>query len=179
MATIKVKGHEINAAVVKDSFGRRAVQFKNDIIHALKQIGINEDHTDIELEKAAFKKTPATATWYHDGHRMFYQYFGEGNYAENLYVVSKVIELEVNLVLSGAKHIQDFVNTFAEEEDVDAQRKQARELLGLDHDTKDMDLINKKYKELARTLHPDTPTGDAEKFKEVNKAHKILKRELE
>jgi len=28
-------------------------------------------------------------------------------------------------------------------------------------------------------LHPDMPNGNVEKFKEINKAHKILKRELE
>ena len=33
-------------------------------------------------------------------------------------------------------------------------------------------------KEMAKTLHPDTPTGDVEKFKKLNHAHKILKREL-
>ena len=28
-------------------------------------------------------------------------------------------------------------------------------------------VINKKYKELAKSLHPDTPTGDVEKFKQL------------
>ncbi|MCX9025094.1 MAG: DnaJ domain-containing protein [Candidatus Methanoperedens sp.] len=35
-----------------------------------------------------------------------------------------------------------------------------------------------KYKALAKELHPDMPTGDTEKFKQLNIAHKILKREL-
>src|SRR3989344_619166 len=179
MATIKVKGYEFPAVLIKDSFGRRAVQYKNAIIQSLKKIGILERHTDIVIENAPFKKIAASATWYHKGHRRFYQYDGANNYAENMYIVSKVIEFEVNQVAHGTKHMQDFINAFAEEDDVDEQRKAARELLGVDHDTKDMDLINKKYKDLARAHHPDTPTGDAEKFKAVNKAHKILKRELE
>ena len=42
-----------------------------------------------------------------------------------------------------------------------------------------MDLINKKYKELAKEHHPDMPGGNTEKFKAINHAHKTLKRELE
>ena len=43
----------------------------------------------------------------------------------------------------------------------------------------DMGLINKKYKVLAKEHHPDMPMGSTEKFKEINNAHKTLKRELE
>jgi len=31
---------------------------------------------------------------------------------------------------------------------------------------------------LAKETHPDMPDGDTEKFKMINRAHKILKREL-
>jgi len=42
-----------------------------------------------------------------------------------------------------------------------------------------LDLISKKYKDLAKKLHPDMETGDIDKFKAINRAHKMLKRELE
>ena len=71
-----------------------------------------------------------------------------------------------------------FNNAFSEDKDVQEQRKKARELLGIDEKSLDLDLINKRYRELAKSLHPDMPGGDLEKFKALNRAHKILKREL-
>lgn len=179
MVTIKVKGHEFEANVVKDSFSRRAVQFRNNIIHTLKKLGILENHLDVELEPSAFKKAPACARWYYEGRNMYYSYDSCDKYVDNLYIVSKVLELEVNLVLNGYKPVNEFVDAFSEEEDVEAQRKEARIALGLDHEVKDLDLINQTYKKLARAHHPDTPTGNVEKFKAINHAHKVLKRELE
>jgi DnaJ-class molecular chaperone len=36
------------------------------------------------------------------------------------------------------------------------------------------DEIKKAYKKLAMKYHPDKPTGDAEKFKEIQGAHEVL-----
>lgn len=179
MALITVKGHEFDVAVVKDSFSRRAVQFKNDIIQTLRKIGLTEDHVDIQIEACAFKKAPASATWYFDGRRMYYSYELCDKFVDNLNVVSKVIEFEVCELISERKQVEDFISAFSEEDDVEEQRKNARAALGLDTDVKDLDVINQRYKTLAREHHPDTPTGNIEKFKAINHAHKILKRELE
>jgi len=40
----------------------------------------------------------------------------------------------------------------------------------------DFDLINKTYKNIVRYCHPDM--GDIEKFKVINKAHKVLNKEF-
>jgi hypothetical protein len=179
MPLMNVKGHEFPAFIVKDSFSRRAVHFRNDILHSLKRLGVKEDQSDIPLEGYAMRKTAATAIWYLDGHRLCYSYERADTFVDNLYVVSKVIELEINDLLDRKKSFADFLSAFTEEEDVEEQRKHARETLGLPEDTKDMDVINTHYKKLAKEHHPDTPTGDAEKFKAINRAHKMLKRGLE
>ena len=179
MITIKVKGHEFEAYVVKDSFSRRAVQFRNNIIHSLKKLGLSENFFDVQLEPSAFKNAPASARWYFEGRNMYYSYDSCDKFVDNLYIVSKVIELEVDAVLNERKPVEDFVNAFSEEEDVEEQRKEARTALGLETDIKDLHTINQKYKALARVHHPDTATGSVEKFKAINHAHKILKRELE
>ncbi|MBI5390109.1 J domain-containing protein [Candidatus Woesearchaeota archaeon] len=178
MATITIKGHTFNAVLAKDSFSRRALQYKNNLIKVLSKLGLTPDDIEIELEPFAIKNVPASATWYCEGYRMYYSYKASGKFVDNLYVVYKVIEFEVNDVLEEKKTFEEFLLDFTEKDDVEHMRKEARELLGVEHDTLDLDLINKKYKELAKKHHPDMPDGDTEMFKKINHAHKILKREL-
>jgi hypothetical protein len=179
METITVKGIKLKAFVVGSSFNRQAQQFQNKIIDALGKLGVPEEQTYIPLEKFALRNAPAFAEWFMEGRRLYCSYSLSKNYVENLYVVSQIITTEVNAILSGKKEIYDFINEFTEDEDIVEQRKAARETLGLNEDEKDMVVINKKYKELAKAHHPDTPTGNVEKFKAVNKAHKTLRKELE
>jgi hypothetical protein len=178
MAIITIKGKEINAITVRDSHSRRAIQYKNNIIDVLHKIDLTEDDIDIKLENVAIKRVPASITWYIAGHRLYYSYKTANNYAENLYIVWKVIENEVISILNNEKSFEDFIYEFSEEKDVEEERKKARELLGLSPDETDIAVINKAYKELAKHNHPDKETGNTEKFKEINQAHKILRKEL-
>ena len=82
-------------------------------------------------------------------------------------------------MLDGVQTAREFIAKFEESDDVEDERVRARELLGVPPDCKDMGVIDKKYKELSKQLHPDTASGDTEKFKAINNAHKVLKRELQ
>ena len=175
---VKIKGHEIGSIIVTGAGNRRAMQFKNNIITALRKIGVNESDIDIPLERMAIKKAKASATWYQSGHRMHYSHNLQSKYVENLHVLLKVIEIEANLVVSEINTLAEFILNFKEDSDVDDKRKEAREFFGCEHDETDFGMIHKKYKVMAKELHPDMPTGDTEKFKALNVAHKILKREL-
>ena len=179
MSKLKVKGHEFSAFIARDSPSRRAVQFRNNILGSLKKIGLSEDDVEVELEALAAKKAPASASWYIDGHHLFYSYNKAAKFVENLYVVSKVIELEVDALLKETKTLHDFITEFSEDKNISDKRKEARKSLGVDEDTLDLNVINEKYKSLAKAHHPDMPDGNMEKFKKINNAHKILKRELE
>lgn len=179
MAIIKVKGYGINAISIRDSFDRRALQYKNRIIATLRKIGLTEDDIEIELEAVAVKNAPASASWYLGGHYLHYSYKSAKKYVENLYIVFKVIELEVNALLAEQKTPEEFISEFSEDKDVGDKRKEAREILGVAPDALDMNNINLKYKALAKKYHPDMPGGNTEKFKEINHAHKILRRELQ
>ena len=179
MTRLKIKGHEFSAFTVKDSPSRRAVQFRNNILSSLRKIGLTEDDVDVEIETLAVKKTPASASWYVDGHHLYYSYNGAAKFVENLYVVSKIIELEVDALLNERKTLHEFIAEFSEDKDIGDKRKEARKALGVDEDTLDLNVINEKYKSLAKAHHPDMPNGNMEKFKEINNAHKTLKRELE
>ncbi|MCK5474426.1 MAG: J domain-containing protein [Candidatus Aenigmarchaeota archaeon] len=175
---IKIKGHEINPVITKVACSRKSQQFKNKIETLLKHIGVSEYDTEIPLEPIAIKKVKASATWWLLGHRMHYSCNTQNKFVDNLYLVFRVIELEINSLISEEQTIEEFIRAFSEKSDVDVSRKKARELLGLDEQENDFEIINKKYKDLAKELHPDKPTGNVEKFKELNNAHKILKREL-
>ncbi len=178
MEILKIKGHSINYIPAKDSFNRRALQYKNNLIRALEKVGVQRDDIDLELDGYCGRDEKAHVIWYYKGNRLYYEVATQKKYVDNLFIASKIIEKEVELVLSEKKPLEEFIAEFREDEDVDEERKEAREFFGLNHDHKDMDEINKRYKDLAKTLHPDTPTGDTEKFKKLNHHHKILKREL-
>jgi hypothetical protein len=177
MDIINVKGYEFKAFNIRDSSYRRAVQFQNNIIATLKKLGINEDDVEVPLEKIVIRRVPASAEWYFDGSRLFFDYKLANKFIENLYVVSKVIEFEVAQVLNGEKNADQFIRDFSEDDDVEDQRKAARRLLGVDEDCLDLNEINAKYKSLAKSHHPDLG-GSVENFKKINNAHKLLKREL-
>ena len=179
MVKTRIKGHDINIPVIKDSYSRRALKYKNNILSSLRILELTEDDVELELESVAIKNLPASVSWYIEGFHLHFSYGNCKKYVENLFVVSKVIELEINDLIEGKKEFEDFINDFKEEGNVEEERKQARETLGVEHDTKDLNVINKKYKRMSKDLHPDMPNGNVEKFKEINKAHKILKRELE
>ena len=179
MAIIKVKGYDIDAVHIRDSFDRRALQYKNRIIATLRKIGLSEDDIEIELEAVAVKNAPASASWCMDGHYLHYSYKAAKKYVENLYIVFKVIELEVNALLAEQKTPEEFISDFSEDEDVDDKRKEARAILGVAPDILDLGYIDLKYRALAKKYHPDMPEGNTEKFKEINHAHKILRRELQ
>lgn len=178
MTPIKVRGHELLIPTIKDSANRRAQQYRNKIISSLRSIGLTEDDIDVELERVAIKQAPATAVWWVEGYRLHYSYKAGPRFVENLYVVSQVIEKEVQSLLREEKTVEDFIYDFSEADEVEEERKDARKLIGVDEDCLDFDLISKLYKQQAKKLHPDMEGGDTEQFKALNRAHKILKREL-
>jgi len=174
---ISVKGYEFNIPKIRDSHTRRALRFKNSIIENLRVLGVPEDDVEIEVEPVAIKRVPAKASWWINDSHLHYTYKG-GSYVENLFVVYKLITLEIQAVVEGIKTLQEFIDDFEEEPDVEEERQAAREHLGVEEHAS-LDEINKAYKKLAKAAHPDMGTGDEHTFKELNKAHKILKRELE
>lgn len=179
MTIIKVKGHEFNAVLTKDSFNRRALQYRNSIIQTLKKIGLTEDDIKIEMETMAMKKAAASVSFYVENQHLYFSYGRANKFVDNLYVVLKVMELEVKALLDGEKPIESFISDFSEHHDIKQKRIEARETLGLPHETNDLEIINKAYKNLAKEHHPDVAGGDTENFKKINHAHKMLKRELE
>ena len=173
---VTVKGYTFPAFDMKQGSVRKAQQLRNTIIQNLKRIGVHEDYVKIKEEAFFIKRTPASVSWYMDDQHLYFSYTPL-SYMENLSIVSQVITHEVEEVLSGRKTREDCVAAFSEDRDVEVKRKEARTVLGLPHDTFDVELINKTYKDLSKKHHPDMG-GDLEVFQQINIAHKTLKKEL-
>lgn len=176
---VKFRGYEIKLIPIRDSYNRRALQLKNKIIEQLACFGLTEDDIDVHIEQVAMKKAPAFVTWYYDGRNQYCRFNGCNKFVENLYMIHKLIEIKINELIAEKITIEEFVYEFTEEDDIKNQHQNAREELGLDEKVTDWNTIQTKYKELAKEHHPDMPNGSAEKFKAINKAHKVLKSELQ
>lgn len=177
MPIIKIKGEEYSIVLTRDAFHRRSIQYGNSIIKELRRI--NVDEVDVSEETSPVRKAPANVSWWVEGIHCHYTYNKMSKYADNLLVILRVIENYVNKVLEEVITLQEFIELFEEHDDHKDQKAEAREFFGLAKDDVNLDSINKKYRLLSKTLHPDMPSGDTEKFKELNKHHKVLKRELE
>jgi len=175
---VKIKGNEIAAPNITNSFERRSVQIQNSIIATLKQLGIERDNVRMPMERIAQKKAPASVEWWMMGRNLKYSYSLMPRFIENLYIIDKVLKIEVEKLLSKEITFDQFAREFSEDDDLSEQLKEARKTLGVDENEKDFELISKKYKDLARQHHPDMPDGDHELFQKVNAAHKLIKKEL-
>ena len=175
---VTIKGHEFRQITITNSYDRRAMQYRNKIISTLKSIGLTEDDMDIPLETRAMKKEQASVAWYMWDDHLFFSYNKCSKFVENLAMVSVVIDYFINLVNERQLTPEEFIKMFAEDEDIIKKRKEAREVLGVEEKSNDFSVIHKNFKKLSKELHPDMPAGDTERFKKINVAHKILKREL-
>jgi hypothetical protein len=172
---MKVKGIELT--LPKDSTFRRAQQFANKSISVLRGIGCGEDDVEVDIDRLAIRKTPATIEWWIDGHYCTYSYEG-GTHAQNMFVVYKVVSHYATQLAEDQITFDDFTREFSQDEDHKDQLTKARELLGVDA-AADLPTITASYKKLAKSHHPDMHGGDDSFFKEINHAHKLLKKDLE
>jgi len=179
MVQLKLKGNELNCSFTTNSSSRYAILFRNKILTSLKKVGVSQDYIRLKEETTGMKKSGAEVRWYMKGFNCYYSYNRQENYVDNLQVISKLIDAEVNQILEEKKTVEEFIQEFNENDEVIEQRKKAREFLKLDENEKDMNVINIEYKKLAREFHPDMPNGNSEKFKKLNEIHKVLKKELE
>lgn len=180
MEEVSVKGHLIKVKVTKTGSDRKAVLFANNIVEELRKLNITRDDIEIKTNVLGSKNIPAVIEFWSQGHYCRFSYSITKRFIDNLYVIMKLIELEVNEVLLGKKELVQFLQSFSE----DGKRKEikkdlinAKKILGLDENEVDIEIIDKAYKKLARSHHPDLG-GSLEEFQQVNKAHKLIKKEM-
>jgi hypothetical protein len=180
MSIIKVKGHEIKVKITKAAYDRKSVLFANNIVEELRKLNILRDDIEIKTNILGNKNVPATLEFWAEGHYMRFSYSMAKRFIDNLYVIMELIKLEVEEVLIGKKDLNEFFQTFTAEsgrKNIGKDLIAAKKTLGLNEDETDVEIINKSYKKLARSHHPDLG-GNLEEFKEINKAHKLIKKEM-
>ena len=94
---VKIKGNEIEEPTIRDSFDRRAVRIQNSIMTTLKQLGIERDNVRLKMERNTRLKARASVSWYFEGRNLKYSYSLMPKFIENLYIIDKVLFLEVPL----------------------------------------------------------------------------------
>jgi len=174
---IKIKGNEIEQPIFGDSFDRRAVKIQNNIVATLRKLGVPRDSTEISMERNARLKAPASAEWYFEGRNLKYSYSLMPKFIENLYIIDKVLKIEVDKLINNEITLDQFQREFVEDDDLEDQLIEARKTLGVD-DEDDFEVISMKYRELAKKHHPDMSRGDHTMFQKINSAHKLLKKSL-
>ncbi len=179
MPIVKIRGHEYTIPLTRDSFTRRATQYTNSILAQFRSIGLSEDDVEVKQERMPMKRAPASVSWWMEHYHCHFSYNKMDKFIDNLLVVLKVVEFNLSELVNENISLEDFLLIFREADGFDDERTKAREFFGLAEDHINLEEINQKYKLLAKTLHPDMPEGDIDKFKELNKHHKVLKRELE
>ncbi len=179
MVNIQLKGNSFNVTFAGRSSSRHATQFRNQIIATLKQVGVPSHHIKIEEDVFPLLKRGAEVYWYINERNCYYSYNRQDKYVDNLQVIAKLIEQEVAKLILEEKTMDEFVHDFKEEDDLEEKRKEARLLLNVPENEKNLEIIDKHFKSMAKEAHPDMPTGNTERFKQLNEAHKLLKKELE
>lgn len=181
METFVVKGHEIPLKITKTGCNRKAVQLVNSIVADLKLIGVVRDDIEVEIPTLANRISPAVLEFWLNRQYCRFSYSKAKRFVDNLYLISKLINLEVREVVEKRKDIHEFYSMFNESKSdmkaLDKSLNEAKLLLGVEENEDDIDTINLAYKKLARKHHPDLG-GSMEEFQKVNKAHKLIRKEM-
>lgn len=173
-----IKGHDFKQITLRDSYNRRALQYKNRFIKYIHKFDLTEDDVEIPIEGNAMRKAPASITLYMLDEHLYYSYNKCSKLAENLAMATQVVEYFLGRLLNEEITQEEFIALFEEDKDILEKRKKARETLGVDGDSTDFEKMHENFKKLSKKYHPDMPEGNTELFKKINVAHKILKKEL-
>ncbi len=175
---VKIKGNEIEELIIRDNFDRRAIKIQNRVMATLKLLGLDRDDVEMPMEKNTRLKATASVSWYFEGRNLKYSYSLMSKFIENLHIVDKVLEIEVDKLLDEEITLDDFQREFSDDDGLDQQLIEARKTLGVSEDETDYELISRNYKDLAKKHHPDMSEGDHDMFQKINVAHKLIRKEL-
>ena len=77
---VNIKGYNFKQVIIRDSYTRRFLQYKNNIINQLKIVGLTEDDVYVPLEMLAMRKKQASVSWYLWDKHLFFSYNGSAKF---------------------------------------------------------------------------------------------------
>lgn len=175
---LKIKGNEIKKPNFTSSFSRRSIKIQNNIFSTLKQLGVSRDYIEVSMQNMPQLKNKAFVKWWFEGRNLKYTYSLMNKFIDNLYVIDKILEIEINKLIENEITLDQFQREFSEDADLEKQLIKARKILNVAEDENDFEVIAKSYKTLARKYHPDMSSGDHVMFQKINAAHKLIQKEL-
>lgn len=149
---------------------------RDNIYKWLGRLGIEKDY--VALEHGPYPRDKwAEVKWQVNGDDFSYRCTSQINNKNCLAAIEQLVHQEVIFIERGIKTFGQVMNQFRLGYSEDGEKiRSPHEILGISSNNKDMDYIEFRYKSLAKILHPDTETGDADKFKELNDAFEELKK---
>ena len=180
MDEVIVNGRKINIKPTRSRFTKTAYQMQQEIYNDLAKIGITKEYIDLPLSRNPLKRDePAQISWTANKKDFYFQCNKQERYVDNLGVIAKVIEQESYAIRNGLKTFTQVMNQFRLDYKEGQENTQTpREIIGVPADCKDLEYIQFKYKQKAKTIHPDIG-GDQEAFKKLHEAYTELEKELE
>ena len=188
MTQIRVKRFDISFNEIRNGFDRKATLFCNNIIEEIKKIKLNRDFIKFPETHSAHRREFAKVILYYNHHKLIFTHNSQKRFVDNLFIVSKLIEFEIKELNEKNLTSEKFISKYQEEHveggknDKKAQnnlREESFKILNLEEQDFNLENLNNNYKKLARKHHPDLNGGDTTEFTKINKAHKLLKKELE
>ena len=183
MTTIEVNGRQIHLKHSPYHAKLSLAQYKRTIIEEFRKLGIESPYLDIRWGGGGgYTSTEgwAEVSWMVNGQEYHYRCDSQSRDVDNLAAIAQMITQDVKAIKRGMKTFGQVMNQFRLDYNPDAPKvRSPREILGIPEGIKDADFVAFKFKQLAKTFHPDnTETGNAENFKEIQKAYEDLKKEL-
>ena len=149
-----------------------------EIYRDLEKIGITKEFIDLPIPRNPLKLGEAAQiSWTVNKHQYYFSSNKQERFQDNLGVLAVVIKQESYSIRNGLKTFTQVMNQFAIGfDDKKEKTKTPREIIGVEENSKDKEYITFKYKQKARTLHPDAG-GNAEEFRKLNEAYNEIMKE--
>lgn len=181
MPRFEVNGRTVHYRVspyhAKNSFS----YYKRKLLDAFAKIGIEPPYLDVVFGGGmGYTSTDgwAEVTWIINDKDHKYRCDSQPRAVDNLAAIAQIIEADCKAIRRGLKTFGQVMNQFRIGYESDAPRtKTPREIIGIPEHINDLEYVKFKYKQQAKTLHPDQG-GDADKFKELKAAYETLLKEL-
>ncbi len=182
MPEIEVNGNTVSFRISPYNSKKSIPYYKNIILTSMARIGVTEQYIDVRFGGGGGYTSVdgwAEVVWLINGKEHNYKCSSQNRAVDNVAAIAQMIETDSKAIRRGLKTFGQVMSQFRLDFKQDGEKiLSPREILGVAVDNKDWDYINFRYRRKCKELHPDSETGNAAKFKELQGAFEDLKKEF-